>query len=68
MVRNEDLQFTRFGFTGRYYYPLPLSFVLNLDPEIGYVFGREGNRVLISERYFPRYLFGGYYARAFVLV
>ena len=55
---DEDLQFTRFGFTGRYYYPLPLSFVLKLNSEIGYVFGREGNRVPISERYFP----GGIYS------
>ena len=55
---DEELQFTRLGFTGRYYYPLPFSFVLKLNSEIGHVFGREGNRVPISERYFP----GGIYS------
>jgi outer membrane protein insertion porin family len=55
---DEGLENRRFQLYLRYYYPLPLSFVLKLNAEFGVVLARGSKEVAISERFFP----GGIYS------
>ncbi|MBI3179700.1 MAG: outer membrane protein assembly factor BamA, partial [Deltaproteobacteria bacterium] len=53
-----DLENRRMQLYLRYYYPLPFAFVLKLAASFGFVYAPDGERVVISERFFP----GGIYS------